>query len=200
MDCPACGLVNSEEAAECKCGHRFEALAIANTEHWQPRLAWRQKMAAYWSIAWPAQLGWFLVLGALASRYATPDEVTRHVRSINLFAFLSFFAIQAPLVQRLVRKNYRSFRIYAVHPDGSQTRRLSLRENSLVVLCVLGFQASFILALLLIAAASGGESARAILTLEIWLRFLVAGPYSIAVGLRVRYPGFRLQASALRYI
>jgi hypothetical protein len=204
MDCPTCGLANPPEALACNCGHRFQDDAFPNTEDWQIRLAWRQKMAAYWSIAWPAEIGWFLALAALTSRYATPEEVTQHVGSINLFAYLSFFAIQALLVRRLVRKNYRSFRIYVIFPDGSHARRFSPRQNSLVALWVLGFQVGFITALLLMTLVFRDQLPLQILksasSIELWLRLFIAGPYSVALALRVRYPGFRLQASGFRYI
>jgi hypothetical protein len=136
----------------------------------------------------------------MTSQYAMPEEVTQHVGSINLVAFLSFFIMQILLVQRLVRKNYRSFRICVVHDDGQQSRTMSVRQTLLVGFCVVGFQVGFIMSLLLIAILSGATIGRAVLALEVWLRFFVAGPYSIALALRVRYPGFQLQASGLRYI
>jgi hypothetical protein len=199
VDCPTCGAASPAEDATCVCGHEFQSIRFPATPDWEISLAWRQKVAAYWSISWPAEVVWFLVLSAVNSRYATPEEVAQHVGSINLSAYLSFFAIQSLLTHRLVRKNYRSFRIYVVHPNGQQSRRLSLRESLWVGLCLVVYQISFIVALILIVVASGNKLAP-LIALEVWLRFFVAGPYGIALALRVRYPGFRLRASGFRYI
>src|SRR5215470_18143765 len=45
---------------------------------------------------------------------------------------LAFCGIQALLTPRLVRKNYRSFRVYVVRENGTKSRSLSIRDVVLV--------------------------------------------------------------------
>src|SRR5260370_16315609 len=54
MDCPSCGLANPPEALKCDCGYDFSAGKAADFPGWEISIAWRQKVAAFWSISWPA--------------------------------------------------------------------------------------------------------------------------------------------------
>jgi hypothetical protein len=203
MDCPTCGLANPPDALTCDCGYDFIARTPSEKPGWPIKLAWRQKVAAYWSISWPSWVASFIMAFGLTSRYRV-DELPAHLPVIALAGHLAFFVIQAVLTRRLVQKNYRSFRVGVLCENGQQDRRLSMREAGSVWLWILGPQ----LALLLIAsvlvwwygAKLPPETVRSISSLSLWLRFLVVGLYAVDLALRVNYSGFRLQAYGYRYV
>src|SRR5258706_4077407 len=151
MDCPTCGLASPPEAVRCDCGYDFKAMEPSDTPGWQINLAWRQKLAAYWSISWLAWVASFTV-GVLFTSFYSFDDLARHLPMIALAGNLAFFSIQAVLTRRLVRKNYRSFRVGILRDDGRRSRRLSMREATMVWLWILGPQ----LALLLISSVIFG--------------------------------------------
>src|SRR5882762_2356470 len=82
---------------------------------WPPiDLAWRQTLAAFWSITWPSGLAMFILLLALLSALpsdSSVDDLAQYGLAINLAINLMFFLCQAVLIPRLVRKRYRSFRV-----------------------------------------------------------------------------------------
>jgi len=130
MDCPSCGLANPPEALKCDCGYDFSAGKAADFPGWEISIAWRQKVAAFWSISWPAWIGSMGLVIGLTSGYSV-DLFQDNFSVIALGVNLAFFAIQALLTRRLVRKNYRSFRLYVVRatearagtcPYGRQSR------------------------------------------------------------------------------
>jgi hypothetical protein len=159
------------------------------TPGWQINLAWGQKVAAYWSISWPAWVACYIMVVFLRHSVGTVSILARD---------LVFFGLQAVLTYRLVRKKYHSFRVDVIRDDGQRGPKLSMGEASLVWLWILGPQ----LALLLMASvllwgygaklppeAMGGISSWSLL-----LQILVVGPYAVGLALRAKYPGFRLQA------
>lgn len=163
-------------------------------------LAWRQKLAAYWSITWPAWLVPFL----LAFLLVPFEFLESHLTWISTGETLLFFAIQALLTQRLVRKNYRSFRLAVVRDSGPQSRALTVREAFRVWLWILGPQLAFVLAFSILlswySSRIPAETFRSISSASLWLRFLVVGPYAVGLAVRAEYPGFRLHAYGQRYI
>ena len=203
MDCPTCGLANPPAALMCDCGYDFSTNKPNDFPGWQISLAWRQKVAAFWSISWPAWIGSFVLVMLLTSGYSV--ELLQDKFSIIAFGGnLAFFSIQALLTRRLVRKNYRSFRVYVVRSDGSQCRKLSLREAVSVWLWIFGPQLAPLLVASLVVWFWGtklpSEAVRGLSSMSLWLRFLVVGPYAVDLALRVKYPTFRLQACGFRYI
>src|SRR5258707_9088418 len=128
MDCPSCGLANPPEALKCDCGRDFSAGKPADFLGWKISLNWGQKVAAFWSISWPAWIGSMGLVILLTSGYSI-DLLQDNFSIIAVGGNLAFFAIQALLTRRLARKNYRSFRLYVVHDDGTQSRKLSIREE-----------------------------------------------------------------------
>jgi hypothetical protein len=94
----------------------------------------------------------------LTSGYSV-DLLQDNFSVIALGGNLAFFAIQAFLTRRLVRKNYRSFRVYVVRDDGSKSRNLSVPEAVSVWLWILGPQ----LALLLLVSVVVGSWVRSFL-------------------------------------
>jgi hypothetical protein len=203
MNCPTCGLANPPEALLCDCGYDFSASKPDDFPGWQISLAWGQKVAAFWSISWPALIGSFVVAILLTRGYSV--ELLRNKSSIiALGGNLAFFGIQALLTHRLARKNYRSFRVYVVRADGKQDRKLSLRETTSVWFWIFGPQLAFLLIASLVVWFWGpklpSETVREFSSMSLWLRFLVVGPYAVGLALRVKYPTFRLQAYGIRYI
>jgi hypothetical protein len=102
----------------------------------------------------------------------------------------------------LVRKNYRTFRVGTIREGDERSGKLSMREAGLVWLWILGPQLALILATNIItwSYVLPPETVRTISGLSLGIEFLVVGPYEIALALRVKYPGFRLQAYGFRYI
>jgi hypothetical protein len=170
---------------------------------WEINLAWRQKVAAYWSISWPAWIGSFVVVILFTSGYSV-DLLQENFSIIAIGGNLTFFAIQALLTGRLVRKNYRSFRVYVVRDVGTQSRNLSIREAVSVWLWILGPQLALLLLVSLVVWFWGTklppDTVRGFSSMALWLRFLVVGPYAVDLALRVKYPAFRLQAHGFRYV
>lgn len=203
MDCPTCGLANPPEVLRCDCGYDFKATEPSESPGWQIDLVWSQKVAAYWSISWPALIASFTMAFFVTSRYAG-DDLADHLPVITIGGNVAFFGIQAALTRRLVRKNYRSFRVGVLRDDGQRSRRLSVREASLVWLWILGPQLALLLTASIIVWWFGDklppETIRSISSLSLWLRFLVVGPYAVDLALRAKYPGFRLQAYGYRYV
>jgi len=199
MDFPACGLANLSEAPTCVCGHQFEAEKFPEAPDWHINLAWRQKVAAYWSISWPALVGWLALISFLTDRNSV-GTVVNHAAGIALAGDLAFLAIQALLTRRIVRKNYRTFRVYVICEDGRRGRNLSIPEAVRVWLWILILQVALYATGALIVLWNGPRISGAISSLTMWLWFLWIGPYAIGLALRVKYPGFRLQACGYRYI
>jgi len=139
----------------------------------------------------------------LANGYSV-DLLEGNFSTIALGGNLAFFAIQALLTGRLVRKNYRSFRLYVVRCDGSKSRKLSIREAVSVWLWILGPQLAVLLIVSSIVWFWGtklpSDAVRPSSSLSIWFRFLVVGPYAVGLALRQKYPAFRLEAHGFRYI
>jgi hypothetical protein len=87
-------------------------MAIGSSQGWPLiSLAWRQKLAAFWSIAWPGALASFVLvsfLGSLLSRAGLPGEAGRPSLLLAIAGNLLFLLLQGILVPRLIRKRYRS--------------------------------------------------------------------------------------------
>jgi hypothetical protein len=203
MDCPTCGLANLPEAQICDCGYDFSAGKPADFPGWQISLAWRQKVAAFWSISWPAWIGSLTLVILFTSAYSV-DLLQDKFSIIALGGNLAFFGIQALLTRRLVRKNYRSFRVYAVRDGGIQSRDLSIREAVSVWLWIFGPQLALLLLVSLVVGFGGAkfspDTVRRFSSMSLWLRFIVVGPYAVGLALRAKYSAFRLQARGFRYI
>lgn len=185
MDCPSCGLTNPPEALKCDCGYDFSAGKAADFPPWKIRLAWRQKVAAFWSVSWPA----LIVSMGLFSWLTSGDSVDFLSHNFSVFAIgidLTFFAIQALLTRRLVRKNYRSFRVYVVRDDGSKWRDLSIREAVLVWFWIFGPQFALLLLPSVVVWFWGAtlppDTVSRVSSLSLWLRFLVIGPYAVGLA------------------
>lgn len=139
----------------------------------------------------------------LTSGYSV-DFLQENLSIVALGGNLAFFVIQALLTGRLVRKNYRSFRLYVVRDDGSKSRKLSIREAVPVWLWILGPQLVLLLIVSVVVWFWGtrlpSDTVRAFPSMSLWLRFLVVGPYAVGLALRPKYPVFRLDAHGFRYV
>ena len=197
MDCPTCGMANPPEAICCDCGHNFAENKAPDSPGWPITLGWTQKLSSYWSITWPGLILPFFLL------FFVPGDISKAASTVILVRYLVFFGIQALLTRRLVRKNYRSFRVYVVRDHGERTRNLSIREAAAVWLWLFGPQLAFILVVSIAFWAwgtkMGAETARELNSLLLWVQYLVVGPYALGLALRASYPGFRLQPYGLRY-
>jgi hypothetical protein len=174
-------------------------------QDWPPvELAWRQKLAAYWSIAWPGQLATLLLTGAIASRWSA-DEIMTHAVFIGVVGNVTLLFVQALLVPRLVRKQYRSFYVVMLRDHGSVSRKLPQAEAVRVSIRVLVPQVLFLAAFSIFVfflqdANLDDQMLRGISSLSIWLRFLLVGPYSMQFAVPGAYRGFRLQSYGQRFV
>lgn len=199
MDCPTCGLLNPPESLRCDCGYDFQTKKAPETPGWPITLGWAQNISVYWSITWPAMFASYL-----AGYFWTGELDTAHsLRALSLVSFAVFCGSQALVTMRLARKNYRSFRVYVVHHDGTRGRRLSFLEGIQVWLLVFAPLLALILIewLLVPIATLIGVSIGAVREvlrktdfLFILLGFLVIGPCGVELALRAKYPRFKLQA------
>jgi hypothetical protein len=165
-------------------------------------LAPTQLIAAFWAISWPALLATLLVglVGVIVvSRPATPN--TTLIWSVGQ---ILFFAVQAYFTRRLVRKEFRTFRIYVIREDGSRGRSLSVREVLSVWLWIFVPQFLFLVAIALPLQGFGSklsaETVRSISQLSQWVRVLLIGPIGIFWALHSQYSGFQLRAQRTRGI
>ena len=169
---------------------------------WQIQLAWRQKLAAFWSITWPAVVACFL--GAFPFIVIVGHSSKSDLAALSVATRVAFYVIQAALIHRIVRKKYRSFRVEVVRDDGQRSRSMTTSEGLRVWLRVFWPQIVFIILTSLLLRWSGSrlpaETARSITSLSLWLTFLVVGPFGIDLAMRAHYRGFRLRAYGWRFI
>ena len=131
------------------------------------------------------------------------DLRQEHLSAISTEGNLAFFGMQAILTRRLVRKHYRSFRVYVVREGGERTRRLSIRETASVWLRISMPQLVYLFVWFVIDWLGGRtkiprDTLRAIAEISVWLRILFVGPYGVDLAVRAKYPTFRLQPYGLR--
>lgn len=141
-------------------------------------------------------------VSVVTSSYSAED-FTEHATLISVGGNFVFFAVQALLTPRLVRKNYRSFRVSVFREDGVQERHLSIREACLVWAWI--FIPQMVLMVTVSVIGLFGESlppgmVRSLSGLSQWVRSVLVGPYAVGLALRMKYPGFRLQGYGYRYI
>jgi hypothetical protein len=168
---------------------------------WEPiELSWGQKLAAFWTIAWPAQLSSIFIALAIGSGW-TFEETHRRVW-MTVMAAVVYLSGLAVFVPRLVLKRYRSFRIAVERAGGMLGDRLSMREALEVALPVVALQALFLVALsaafTLLGHAVNPQRLQEYQPLSVWGRILIVGPYSVRLAVAFRYQGFRLRAYALK--
>lgn len=143
--------------------------------------------------------GFFLLPAVL------PSDFSSHPAMVTLLSAGINFGGEAVLTPRLVRKKYRSFRLYAVREDGARSRRLSFGEMMHVWLWIAAPQIALVTALWLLRSVSIGghrlspDVQRSISSLAVWLRFLWVGPSGIALAVQAPYPRFKLQGFGVRH-
>jgi hypothetical protein len=166
------------------------------------QLAWRQKVAAFWSIYWPGGMVSLFVFIAIASIFPLDRLESEAIRLSTSTTLLAVIA-QGLFVRRLVKKRYGTFRIEVFREGVLSAPALSLSEVSQFSLRVIGPQIAILVLqsmALLFVADPHGSSARAISSFGYLFRFFVVGPYAISFALRGDYSGLRLQAFGQRYI
>lgn len=175
-------------------------IEIVSVDGYPPiQLAWRQKVAAYWSIFWgPAIASFFLAI-------VLPfNSIEDHATVISWVAQLIFFLVQGMIVRRLITKKYSTFRIGLLREGKLVDPTLSAREAVQLAMRVALPQILFLL-LIFAAASLLGKSAdqsisKILPTISLWGRILAVGPYAVQHGINVKYRTFRLQAFGQRYI
>jgi hypothetical protein len=160
---------------------------------WHITLTWAERLAAFWSIYWPAALGTLLEgLCIVFQGDLTGLHFSEHRIAGAILLYATFDGLQFFFFRRLLRKQFRSFRVYVIRDNGQRTKTLSLRDTVRVWIWLLRPQ----LALHLSAAALALFSPKAYVIISyISLAYLLwAGPYAMKLALSVQYPTFRLQS------
>jgi hypothetical protein len=201
VDCPTCGLTNPAESLRCDCGYDFAAKAPDAVVGLKAELTWNQRLAAFWSIVWPAAL--VAVLGIVVSAMFHADVLIGRCAVVRLTAPMAFqFLLLALFSRRLVQKDYRTFRIYILREGlAEESRTLSWNESITVGLRVIAPQVVFwvvIDVLWLFTSKLSTDDLRGVDLMVQILGFLVVGPFSIGFALRGRYSGFELQSRTIR--
>ena len=70
MDCPTCGFANPSEAPQCDCGYDLSAGEPADFPGWEIGIVCLQKVAAFWSLSWPAWIESIELVILLTSGYS----------------------------------------------------------------------------------------------------------------------------------
>jgi hypothetical protein len=166
-------------------------------------LAWRQKMAAFWSILWPSATISLLAMLAITAAFPLDQLDLEAPRFRFAGSLLSVFC-QTFFVPRLVRKKYSTFRVGVLRDGIISSPTLSRSETVQVALRIIWPQAALIaLEVLLQVWFSSGplrSAARFVSPICALARFFVVGPYALSFALRAGYRGFRLQTYGQRYI
>jgi hypothetical protein len=196
MDCSACGLANPPEAFVCRCGQDLAAHQPIEKPSEEINLAWRQMLAAYWSISWPSMIALPVILDLLQ---IPQGDVVGSVPNLRIFLLwqLVFFGGQAILIPRLVRKNHSSWNLRVVRENNRHSRRLSFPEASRIAAWIVIPQLLFLLFWTFMFRQLLDTAMRVSTLLDL-LVFLVVGPFSVGIALRVKHRGFRLQAHGYR--
>jgi membrane protease YdiL (CAAX protease family) len=159
-------------------------------------LTWTQRLAAYWAISWPASVA-SVVFAFVHVSFFEINDVIAYGALFGLGADLLFFTIQAALTPRLVRKRFRHFRIAVIRDDRSGERLLAPREALSVWFRIVAPQIALYVALGIFVYWFGEglhpQAARSLSSLASWLKYLVVGPFGIALALKTDYGSFRLQ-------
>jgi hypothetical protein len=179
-------------------------MAASQTQSWPTiSLAWRQRLAAFWLLAWPSWLISFALLMALTLGW-TVVGLRTHAEILGWVTALSFLLCQGTLVRRMVRKRYRSFRLEVVRKDASETATLTTADAAHIWLKIVWPQVVFLVAVWLtqlwLGSRLSADTTRAISTLSLWGRILVVGPFGIYCAVSAEYPTFRLEAIGQRFV
>ena len=132
MYCPTCGLANPATALKCDCGYDFPTSQPSDTPGWPVETTWNQRLAAFWSVFWPSILATLVVVGLVTSGFPV-TALEGHLSAVSVTTIVIYFCLQTLSTFRLVRKKYRSFRVFALGVDGNK-HSLSLLEAGLVSL------------------------------------------------------------------
>lgn len=166
-------------------------------------LAWRQRVAAFWLLAWPSWLISFVLLMFLTTAW-TVVGLRKHAELLAWASALSFLLCQAVFVPRMLRKRFRSFRLDVLRKDGSSSATLSASEIARVWWKIILPQIVFLLAVwllqVLLRDRLSADTARTIPTLSLWCRVLAVGPFGIYCAVPADYPGFWLKAFGQRSV
>jgi hypothetical protein len=179
-------------------------MATAESAYWPTiTLAWRQRVAAFWLLAWPSWLISFVLLMVLTTGWTALGPRT-HAEVLAWASALSFLLCQGIFVPRMLRKRYRSFRLEIVRKSGSGTPTLTTAEVARVWLRIVWPQVAFLVAVWFLqfslADHLNADTIRVIPTLSLWGRILVVGPFGIYSAVPADYPEFRLEALGQRFV
>ena len=179
-------------------------MAAPQTHSWPTvSLAWRQLLAAFWLLAWPSWLISVALFMVLTLGW-TVVGLKAHAEFLSWAGAISFLLCQRPLVRRMLRKSYRSFRLEVVRADAPETATLTRAEVAHIWLKIVWPQVGFLVAVWFIQLWFGSrltpDMTKVIPTLSLWLRILVVGPFGIYCAVKSEYPTFRLEAVGERFV
>lgn len=177
-------------------------MALQPRDNWPPiDLAWRQKLAAYWSVCWPSLLVMFIVGVGLSSTWSL-DQLSQHELLLSIASNSAFFVCQVLLVRRIVRKRFRTFEVRVLRDAEGDRPGLSGNEVAAIAVRLVWPQVAFLVAFSAVLWISQNANPEVIRlgSLGLWLRVLVVGPCATSYAIQANHPRFRLQAYGLRYV
>lgn len=163
-----------------------------------------QQLAAFWAIYWPATVaGTILGAYAFAFHFSGEHAYFDHRFAYALYDSLAVFILEAVVMHRLVRKNFRSFHLEVVRRSGERRRAFSMREAILVWWRFVSPQVFVWGAVWLLALFAAEMFSRP--GVNLWLRpesnlsMVLFSPFmlgraAVTEAMRRPYPGFRLEA------
>ena len=166
-------------------------------------LAWRQKMAAFWSILWPSATVSVLLMLAITAAFPLDRLDLEAPRFRFASSLLSVFC-QIFFVPRLVRKKYSTFRIGVLRDGIMASPALSRSETVQVALRIIWPQAAVIALEVLVQVWFSDNPHRSAVRLVSPIcylaRFFLVGPYALSFATRADYRGFRLETYGQKHI
>lgn len=154
------------------------------------RLSWRQSFAAFWCVAWPSLLMGISIIAIW------PND---NVQAASISANAVSLSAQALFVPRLVRKQFRLFRIEVVREDHSPGDRLSFFEIASVSIHLLWPQLAFFVAINSLASLLD-RTGSGLGSIMFWITLFLIGPLAIKLAVQAQYSRFKLQPFGIRYI
>ena len=181
----------------------LHSAGVEETPEWPPiYLAWRQKVAAYWSIAWPSGVVSSVLIYLLTLSWSADAPIVVF-QLAGILAYFLYLIAQAFFVRRLVRKRYRSFRIEVARKGANCEPELSMAEIMKIWFQLAWPQAALYFLVAAIAvwfSARNPQGAFGGSGLFLPLNMLVVGPTAAGHAIRKHYPGFHLLAYGQKFV
>jgi hypothetical protein len=156
-------------------------------------LSWGQLIAAHWTVCWPAGLAMFLVLALVTSLWEL-DELQGQLTFMSLLANVVYLLVQAAVIPRLFKKNFRSFFLAIIDASGATRRSIPAPLLRLVTLRFILTQIAFTLLVSVLFIGDSLESLRRLNSLLRLGQILLIGPAVLHFALQAKHAGSAISA------